>query len=110
MNRYIDTLPYTEEFKPVHGYRFSDDNHSVFVPANEMFAYNQGELMQKAMPSVSAEDREWLMTGTTPAQWHNLFSLNMTEDEAVNLASSAESYNDQSEKEHSNGLERRWDA
>ena len=108
--RYIDTLPYTEEFEPTHGYRFSDDNHSVFVPANEMFAYNQGELMQVAMPSVSAEDREWLMTGTTPSQWDNLFSLNMTEDEATDLASSAESYNDQSEKEQSSGLEGRWDV
>jgi len=75
MKRYIDTIPYTEEFEPVHGYRFSDDNHSAFVPANEMFAYNQGELMQVAMPSVSAEDREWLMTGTTPAEWDSMFSL-----------------------------------
>ena len=75
MQRYIDQLSYTEEFEPVHGYRFSDDNHAVFVPANEMFAYNQGELMQIAMPSVSAEDREWLMTGTTPAEWDSMFSL-----------------------------------
>lgn len=105
MNRYIDTLPYTEEFEPVHGYRFSDDNHSVFVPANEMFAYNQGELMQVAMPSVSAEDREWLMTGTTPSQWNNMFSFNMTKDEAIDLASSAESHN---ESPHS-GLEGKWD-
>ena len=108
--RYIDTLNYTEEFEPVHGYKCSDDNHSAFVPADEMFAYNQGELMQIAMPSVSDEDREWLMTGTTPSQWENLFSSNMTKDEAIDLASSAESYNDQSEKEHSSGLEGRWDV
>lgn len=75
MNRYIDTLPYTEEFEPVHGYRFSDDNHTVFVPADEMFTYNQGELIQNAMPSVSAEDREWLMTGITPDCWGSMFSL-----------------------------------
>ena len=75
MKRYIDTLPYTEEFEPTHGYRFSDDNHSAFVPANEMFAYRQGKLMQDAMKSVSAEDREWLMTGTTPAEWDSMHSL-----------------------------------
>ena len=74
--RYIDTLSYTEEFEPVHGYRFSDDNHSAFVRADELFAYRQGKLMQIAMPSVSAADREWLMTGLTPGQFDEVFQEN----------------------------------
>lgn len=64
--RYIDTIPYTEVFKPTHGYNFHDDKYSVFVPADELFAYRQGELIQDAMPSLNADDREFLMTGMVP--------------------------------------------
>ena len=70
--RYIDTLQYKEEYKPVHQYTFFDDNYQVTVPAEELFAYRQGKLMQIAMPSVSAEDREWLMTGLTPGQFDDI--------------------------------------
>ena len=79
--RYINTLPYKEVFNPSHGYKFSDDNHSVFIPANELFAYNQGEVIQKAMPSVSANDREWLMTGLTPQQFEAVFRDNQDKND-----------------------------
>ena len=71
--RYFETLPHNEIFEPVHGYEFADEKYKVFIPAEELFAYNQGELIQTAMPSVSAEDREWLMTGTSPEDWDQLF-------------------------------------
>ncbi len=61
--RYFDTLPYTEIFEPNHGYEFYDDDHKVFIPADELFAYRQGELIQHAMPSVSPKDRDWLLMG-----------------------------------------------
>jgi hypothetical protein len=61
--RYLDTLQYNETFEPVHGYEFYDQYHRVFVPADELFAYRQGELIQHAMPSVSPEDRDWLLMG-----------------------------------------------
>ena len=61
--KYFDTLPYKEIFEPTHGYEFYDDDHKVFVPAKELFAYRQGELIQNAMPSVSPEDRDWLLMG-----------------------------------------------
>lgn len=64
--RYLDTIQYTEVFEPTHGYDFHDDRYSVFVPANELFAYRQGELIQHAMPSLNADDREFLMTGIIP--------------------------------------------
>ena len=60
--RYIDTLQYKEEFFP-HRYTFFDDKHQVSVPAEELFAYRQGELIQNVMVSVSVDDREWLLTG-----------------------------------------------
>lgn len=60
--RYIDILQYKEEFFP-HRYTFFDDKHKVSVPAEELFKYQQGELIQNAMVSVSVDDREWLLTG-----------------------------------------------
>ena len=63
MKRYFDTLPYNEIFEPTHGYEVYDDEHKVFVPAEELFAYQQGELIQHAMQSVSPEDRDWLLMG-----------------------------------------------
>lgn len=58
-----------EEFDPVHVYIFSGtfvdtkQPHSVTVPAAELFAYNCGDLIQDALKSVSADDREFLKTG-----------------------------------------------
>ena len=74
--RYIDTLKYKEEYLPVHQYTFFDHDHKVTVPAEELFAYRQGKLMQIAMPSVSADDREWLMTGIKAGEFEALFNDN----------------------------------
>jgi hypothetical protein len=71
--RYIDTLQYKEKHLPVHQYIFFDDHYRVTVPAEELFAYRQGKLMQIAMPSVSADDREWLMTGLKPGEFEAIF-------------------------------------
>jgi len=71
--RYLDiNCSYTEN---QHGYIFTGPciitgkRYSVFVPGPELFAYRQGALMQNAMPSVSAEDREFLMSGISPEGW-----------------------------------------
>ena len=32
----------------------------------------EGELIQNVFPDMSADDREFLMTGTTPAEWDKL--------------------------------------
>ena len=32
-----------------------------------------GELIQNAMPNLNAEQREFLMTGITPAEWNEAF-------------------------------------
>lgn len=35
--------------------------------------WQSGTLIQNAMPNVSAEDREFLISGTTPEEWAALF-------------------------------------
>lgn len=45
------------------------------VPCTEeqYLSYLDGELIQKAMPTVSAEDREFILSGCTPEDWNKLF-------------------------------------
>lgn len=81
--RYADIYCECEEvFSPTHGYKFTGPcivtarSCSVFVPANELFAYRQGELIQDAMPSVSPDDREFLISGMSPEGWKQTFGDN----------------------------------
>ena len=46
----------------------------VSIPGNELFQYRQGKYIQDAMPSVSAEDREFLMSGISAEGWHLTFT------------------------------------
>ena len=70
--RYADnSCTYVEKYNP-HVYVFKGEcimsgvQHEVKVPANELFAYRRGGYIQEAMSSVSAGDREFLMTGISP--------------------------------------------
>lgn len=79
--RYLDThCTYTEErYGNKHIYVFTGPclithkMYSVRVPADELFAWRNGEYIQKALKSVSAEDREFLMTGYSPEGWKQMF-------------------------------------
>lgn len=46
----------------------------VTIPGEELFAYRHGELIQKAMPSVPLTDREFLISGTCPTCWEDMWS------------------------------------
>jgi hypothetical protein len=35
--------------------------------------WQNGTLIQRAMPNLTAEEREFLMTGTTPEEWKEMF-------------------------------------
>lgn len=78
MSRYFDThCTYTEEFKNgKHVYIFTGPCiktgklYTVRVPGPELYAYNQGEKIQYAMPSVSVDDREFLISGYSPEGWN----------------------------------------
>ena len=44
----------------------------IDVTQAELDDYLGGELIQRAMPNVSADDREFIMTGITPEEWEAL--------------------------------------
>ena len=79
--RYADTHCRCEE-KFIDGQHFylftghcviTNKNYTVKVPAKELFDYRQGQYIQVALNSVSAEDREFLMTGYSPEGWKQVF-------------------------------------
>ena len=45
----------------------------IMVTQEQIDAWKAGMLIQDAMPSVSADDREFLMTGVTPEEWNGVF-------------------------------------
>jgi len=51
----------------------------IIPEAYETWANGQGPLIQDAFPNLTASEREFLMTGVTPAEWENLFGTENTE-------------------------------
>lgn len=43
------------------------------VTEEEIHNYNEGMLIQQAFPRLSAAEREFLKTGITPEEWHQVF-------------------------------------
>ena len=43
------------------------------VTEAQLIAYNNGALIQVAFPNLSADDREFIMTGITAAEWEATF-------------------------------------
>jgi len=39
-----------------------------------------GMLIQNAMPDLTADEREFIMTGATPDEWESMFSKNEQEE------------------------------
>ena len=46
---------------------------SIQVTEAQIAAWKGGELIQNAMPNVSADEREFIKTGITPEEWENTF-------------------------------------
>lgn len=44
----------------------------IDVTDEQMEAWRSGELIQKVMPHLSDDDREFIMTGITPDEWDNM--------------------------------------
>lgn len=44
------------------------------VTEAQLEAWKAGELIQKAMPNLTADDREFILTGVTPEEWDATFS------------------------------------
>jgi hypothetical protein len=45
----------------------------IAVTAVQIAAWQHGELIQNAMPNLSADEREFIMTGITPDEWASVF-------------------------------------
>lgn len=79
--RYADSkCTYVEKYTPDHVYIFTGPcvvtgkPYSVAVPGRELHNYRQGKLhIQYAMPSLSAGDREFLISGISPEGWEEFF-------------------------------------
>jgi hypothetical protein len=45
----------------------------IDVTIDQILAWEEGELIQNAMPQLSADDREFVKTGITGEEWDQLF-------------------------------------
>jgi len=50
-----------------------DNVRDIPVTQEQLDAWQGGELIQNAMPNISPDDREFLMTGLTPDDWNEMF-------------------------------------
>ena len=44
------------------------------ITFDQFKSWKQGSLIQDVMPNLSADDREFLMTGITPVEWNEMFA------------------------------------
>jgi hypothetical protein len=49
------------------------NTREIDVTEKQLAAWKGGMLIQDAMPNVSSEDREFLMSGFTPEDWAHMF-------------------------------------
>lgn len=45
----------------------------IAVTEEQLSRWNDGELIQNVVPHLSADDREFIMTGVTPEEWEETF-------------------------------------
>ena len=46
----------------------------IDVTKEQLSSWESGVLIQNAMPNLSADEREFIMTGITPAEWDSAFN------------------------------------
>lgn len=49
------------------------NTREIPVTQEQIDKWQAGELIQRAMPNLSADDREFIMTGITPESWADTF-------------------------------------
>lgn len=54
---------------------FTGKVSTMEIPCTEeqLKRWQSGELIQNAMPNLTPDQREFLMTGTTPEEWNRIF-------------------------------------
>ena len=55
---------------------FSGNTNSmeIEVTQEQLSSWESGVLIQNAMPNLSADEREFIMTGITPEEWDSAFN------------------------------------
>jgi hypothetical protein len=78
--RYADSAcDVVETYEPEHTYTFvgpcvvTGNEQRVTVKAEDLFKYRQGGYVQTCFPYLSAEEREFLISGTSGEGWKILF-------------------------------------
>lgn len=61
---------------PVTGETLTRD---LDVTQEQYKAWQDGMLIQDAMPNLSSDDREWIISGCTIEDWHRLWSEPVTD-------------------------------
>lgn len=56
------------------------NSREIDVTEAQLAAWNGGMVAQAAFPHLSADDREFIMTGITPAEWEETFGNGSEED------------------------------
>jgi hypothetical protein len=44
------------------------------VTQEQLDAWRSGTVIQRAMPNLSADEREFILTGITPEEWDDMFA------------------------------------
>lgn len=60
--------------------RVTGKPYSVTVRASGFDAWQAGAFIQRALPEVSEGDREFLISGTSPDGWYELFKYDEDDD------------------------------
>jgi len=50
------------------------NNMDIDVTSEQLEAYHTGTLAQNAFPNLTADEREFIMTGITPDEWDETFA------------------------------------
>jgi hypothetical protein len=45
----------------------------IDVTPDQLYRWRYGQLIQNAMPNLSADEREFILTGITPEEWDSVF-------------------------------------
>jgi hypothetical protein len=61
---------------------FTGVERTLDIPVTEeqLVLWNSGVVIQKAMPNLTPDQREFLMTGVTPEEWDETFDEDDTVD------------------------------
>ncbi len=43
------------------------------ITSEQLRSWEEGELIQKAMPNLDKDDREFIISGNTPDEWYEAF-------------------------------------